>query len=55
MSSPNNPYFSFISNQCLKYYNPKDYQTLGASFLNKQFPSIESIRKRFSQEDVETT
>jgi predicted SAM-dependent methyltransferase len=47
MSSPNNPYFSFINKQVLKQYNPKDYQTLGASFLNEQFPSIESIRKRF--------
>lgn len=45
LSSKNNDYFNTLLNSSLLFYNKKDYQSIGASLVNKIFPNIESIRK----------
>jgi hypothetical protein len=45
LSKPLSIFFRYIKNKCLENYNPKNYQTFGASLFLNLFPNIEKIHE----------
>ena len=45
MGIPHSLFFKFIRDNCKKYYNPKEYQCIGASMFMKEFKTFEDIYK----------
>lgn len=43
MSSPHNSLFRFLSEESKKNFNPSFYQTIGATLINQNFRTIESV------------
>lgn len=46
-SSPRNSYFAYLFQKAQKSYCARDYQSMGSSMINPEFPTVPSIRKRF--------
>jgi len=47
LSSKNNEFFNFTYNKAIEKYDPKEYQCIGATLLNTNFPRIERIKCKF--------
>ncbi len=47
LSAPNNPYYHYIYEKSQENFNPKEYQSIGVTLLNPEFPDVKSIDKRF--------
>jgi len=47
LSSPNNPYYAYILKKAKENFHPEHYQSIGVTLLNPEFPTVESINKRF--------
>jgi len=50
LSAPNNTYYAHILKTAVDNFNPKEYQSIGVHLLNKDFPSVNSIEKRFPEQ-----
>lgn len=48
LSSPNNPFFRFIADQCPETLNKGVYQSIGSAILNRHFPNLDMIKANFS-------
>jgi len=47
LSAPNNSYYDYILEKAKIKFNPKHYQSIGVTLLNPEFPTVESIQKKF--------
>ena len=54
LSSSNNEFFKYIFEQSKSYFNTNNYQSIGTVMLNKLFPTIETIRNKYPNLNIET-
>ncbi|MFH0806007.1 MAG: methyltransferase domain-containing protein [Patescibacteria group bacterium] len=47
LASPNNEYYQYIWEKAKMVWNKDNYQCIGSVLFNSNFPTIESIKKRF--------
>lgn len=43
LAQPETEFLKYIMSECVKNYNPKNYQTLGATLFSKLFPKLEHV------------
>ena len=43
LCKPNNKFFGYIKKNCLKNYDPDEYQSIGAVMFDKLFPKFENV------------